>query len=198
MLFSSGIELTYKGQAVKMEFRYPIKIDTIQTAVDRICLSFISRHDGSSAYIKPMYDFFIENANKRDLVNEWKVSGFKLQRNAGTRANGLIVVTVKTNNDDTARSIGKHIASAFTDFICLQTQNPHYNKKEKFVFHRDITEDNPAPLSEYLRDKDVVDIFNRIIIIDNKDELFDDVNAKLLESFFGSVDNARRLLRDVD
>jgi len=159
-----------------------------------------------------MKDYFKQNSNEKDLIKLWKLTGFQQRRlfNEGELwedaedammpgapdANWAFdaIVTVKTDESDTPTSIGKHIASVFTDFTGLPNQKSHFTRQQKFAFSKDLTEDPPAPICKYLRDKDLVELFTNMYSINDKDKLFDDANVDLLEGFFGSIANARRLL----
>ena len=142
-------------------------------------------------------------------MNTWKISGFLTRREfnqtdplENKKLTGspdaawpweAIVTLVPPQSDPspTAVSVGKHVASTFTAFA--DESKVFGRNKVSFAFHRDASEAEPAPLSRYVVDDDVVQVVKIMYAKQHKKEDVLD-NDDLLKSFFGDADRGRSLL----
>ena len=205
-------KLSYNVGALNSKQGFNNKITTVKVAADNVFVSWSTRPGGKnvSSYLKPYKDYFNLHCNENDglLMNDWKISGFLTRRKydedypmENEKLTGspdaawlweAIITIVPPNNGDTpvtAASVGKHIASTFTNFDDDKTNR----SKASFVYHRDASEAQPAPLSRYIVDDDVVQVIKLMYANLHKKE---DVlgNDELLKSFFGVADRGRSLL----
>ena len=96
------------------------------------------------------------------------------------------LVTIADSDDETAESVGKHIAKKFTEFT-----------EESDLFTRkqcDASEQPPAPLSRYILDDDVIQVLASLFEHTNRDDVLQ--CDSVLEAFFGDAEHARDLLHN--
>jgi len=189
------------------------KITTVKVAADNVFVSWSTRPGAKnvSSYLKPLKDHFELHCNDNEgvLMNTWKISGFLTRREfnqtdplENKKLTGspdaawpweAIVTLVPPQSDPspTAVSVGKHVASTFTAFA--DESKVFGRNKVSFAFHRDASEAEPAPLSRYVLDEDVVQVVKIMYAQQHKKEDVLD-NDDLLERFFGDADRGRSLL----
>ena len=205
------VKLSYNIGAINSKQGYSNKITTVKVAADNVFVSWSTRPGGSnvSSYLKPVKDHFDQHCteNGGELIKKWKISGFLTRREfnemdplENKKLTGspdaawpweAIVTILPHDTSSTAASVGKHIANAFTAFA---TDSKAFGRnKVSFAFHRDASEAEPAPLSRYVLDEDVVQVVKIMYAQQHKKEDVLD-NDDLLERFFCDADRGRSLL----
>ena len=207
------VKLSYNIGAISNKQGYSNKITTVKVAADNVFVSWSTRPGAKnvSSYLKPLKDHFELHCNDNEgvLMNTWKISGFLTRREfnqtdplENKKLTGspdaawpweAIVTLVPPQSDPspTAVSVGKHVASTFTAFA--DESKVFGRNKVSFAFHRDASEAEPAPLSRYVLDEDVVQVVKIMYAQQHKKEDVLD-NDDLLERFFGDADRGRSLL----
>jgi len=212
--YGKNIKFNYNGTPIKREpGGYSNKVDSVETAAHRIVVSWVTRPDGKSAYLKPMKDYFYDNADP-DLMKKWYLVGFAYRRQLDDKKpfdisddemmpgspdatwgfDAIISIKPDDHEDDTIPTIGRCIASALTEFTGEPSQKAHFKKQQKFVFRKDLTEEKLAPLCKYVCNRDVIETFKRLYGENTQEELSTPEAVPLLESFFGTAENAHNLL----
>ena len=205
------VKLSYNIGAISNKQGYSNKITTVKVAADNVFVSWSTRPGAKnvSSYLKPLKDHFELHCNYNGLLDTWKISGFLTRREfnqtdplENKKLTGSpdaawpweAIVTILPPQIDppqTAVSVGKHVADAFTAFA---TDSKAFGRnKVSFAFHRDASEAEPAPLSRYVLDEDVVQVVKIMYAQQHKKEDVLD-NDDLLERFFGDADRGRSLL----
>ena len=205
------VKLSYNIGAISNKQGYSNKITTVKVAADNVFVSWSTRPCAKnvSSYLKPLKDHFELHCNDNGLLDTWKISGFLTRREfnqtdhlENKKLTGSpdaawpweAIVTILPPQIDpppTAVSVGKHVADAFTAFA---TDSKAFGRnKVSFAFHRDASEAEPAPLSRYVLDEDVVQVVKIMYAQQHKKEDVLD-NDDLLERFFGDADRGRSLL----
>ena len=205
------VKLSYNIGAISNKQGYSNKITTVKVAADNVFVSWSTRPGAKnvSSYLKPLKDHFELHCNDNGLLDTWKISGFltrkefnqtdpfenkKLTGSPDAAWPWEAIVTIlppQIEPPPTAASVGKHIANAFTAFA---TDSKAFGRnKVSFAFHRDASEAEPAPLSRYVLDEDVVQVVKIMYAQQHKKEDVLD-NDDLLERFFGDADRGRSLL----
>ena len=205
------VKLSYNIGAISNKQGYSNKITTVKVAADNVFVSWSTRPGAKnvSSYLKPLKDHFELHCNDNGLLDTWKISGFLTRREfnqtdplENKKLTGSpdaawpweAIVTILPPQIDpppTAVSVGKHVADAFTAFA---TDSKAFGRnKVSFAFHRDASEAEPAPLSRYVLDEDVVQVVKIMYAQQHKKEDVLD-NDDLLERFFGDADRGRSLL----
>ena len=205
------VKLSYNIGAISNKQGYSNKITTVKVAADNVFVSWSTRPGAKnvSSYLKPLKDHFELHCNDNGLLDTWKISGLLTRRELNQtdplenkKLTGSpdaawpweAIVTILPPQIDpppTAVSVGKHVADAFTAFA---TDSKAFGRnKVSFAFHRDASEAEPAPLSRYVLDEDVVQVVKIMYAQQHKKEDVLD-NDDLLERFFGDADRGRSLL----
>ena len=207
------VKLSYNIGAISNKQGYSNKITTVKVAADNVFVSWSTRPGAKnvSSYLKPLKDHFELHCNDNGLLDTWKISGFLTRKEfnfnqtdpfENKKLTGspdaawpweAIVTLVPPQSDPspTAVSVGKHVASTFTAFA--DESKVFGRNKVSFAFHRDASEAEPAPLSRYVVDDDVVQVVKIMYAKQHKKEDVLD-NDDLLKSFFGDADRGRSLL----
>ena len=205
------VKLSYNIGAISNKQGYSNKITTVKVAADNVFVSWSTRPGAKnvSSYLKPLKDHFELHCNDNGLLDTWKISGFLTRREfnqtdplENKKLTGSpdaawpweAIVTILPPQIDpspTAVSVGKHVASTFTAFA--DESKVFGRNKVSFAFHRDASEAEPAPLSRYVLDEDVVQVVKIMYAQQHKKEDVLD-NDDLLERFFGDADRGRSLL----
>ena len=98
------------------------------------------------------------------------------------------IISIVDSDDETAESVGTSIASTFT-----ASAKELFGKKQEFIYRAATDDEKSAPIIKYILDEDVIETFKIMYGADNtKEELLS--ADKLLEVFFGTTENAKRLL----
>ena len=98
-------------------------------------------------------------------------------------------VTIANSDDETPQTIGKHIASKFTEFT---EECSLFTRKQTYVFRRDASEEDAAPLSRYLMNDDITQIFTELLGNNDKEQVLQ--SDSLLEKFYGDAEVAKNIL----
>lgn len=98
------------------------------------------------------------------------------------------IISIVDSDDETTESVGTSIASTFT-----ASAKELFGKKQEFIYRTATDDEKSAPIIKYILDEDVIETFKIMYGADNtKEELLS--ADKLLEVFFGTTENAKRLL----
>ena len=157
------------------------------------------------SYICPMVDDLEIEDGTCELVDEWKVIDFfprrgrrdpngvciEMPKEAGSGYAWEAIVAVKQDEDDTAESLGKHVAAKFTAYA---KESPKYSKEMPFVFRKAHTE-NPRAVNHYLLDMDVIQLMKRIYSESTLAELIED--TEIMVSFWGDAVIGELALRNI-
>jgi hypothetical protein len=174
---------------------------------DEFIIIFATKYDNrKQAYL---YDFKTEFPNHDD----WKITTFMSRRDPskpgsneylyeeGTDYSWTCIVCQCTSGDDTAVSIGTHIAKVFSDFNVNQyaSQKPQAGSPfryppAKFEFRNNLTSSPPKPLNYYLTDGDALKLLKQMYSEDNKRSTVMEKDD-LLVKYFGTADLGREMLQ---
>ena len=208
------IKFVYNGTPMnKKKKDYSNTIQTIETGVAGVYISFGTRHDGKCSYLWPFKQYFSEHGDDEDLPKKWGVAGFttrrlfneddplenvKLPGTPGDEGSYPwdAIITLDSSPKVTALSCGKMIAKKFTAFT-EERKDLFHGKKQEFVFKGTLSEsESGQPITSYLIDEDAVKVFLQTYYDCPKGNSKEDLLAcdQLLEDFFGSADVGRDLL----
>jgi len=183
------------------------KVYTASTRADGVFVTWASRSNGSASFVRPLKTHFEKESSSSNLTEEWKVTAIMPRRdfhhpdaNAELPASSYdsmwgwdSFVTVATEGD-TATSVGKHITGVFNEH---ETNAAPGQKRSKlqFAFCGEVSDAKAGlkPLSHFLLDEDVAEVFKSVYAGSNEKEfmLGQDV---ILEGFFGSAEKGRDVL----
>jgi hypothetical protein len=177
------------------------KVYTASTQADGVFVTWAVRaSNGTASFVRPLTAFFEQQCDSSKLTDEWKVTAIMPRRDFhNLEANVELpgsndsswdwdsFVTVATAEDETAATIGSHITDVF---------NRHdAGNKPKFLFCGEVSDAKAGlkPLSHYLLDEDVAQVFKSMYASNNeKDVMMGQGN--ILEGFFGSAEKGREVL----
>jgi hypothetical protein len=184
--------------------RWVNKIHTIKSKAD-VFVSWASKGPSTASFTKPFKTHFNQNASTSDVSQTWGVAAVMPRRDfndleADTSLPGApdaiwqwdAFVTV-AGDGDTVESVGKNIAASLTDFAMTSVAFNGQKHKPKFVYNpRPVESQEAMPLSHFLLDRDVVEVFKSVYGENEMDVLLQ--QEDILENFFGSADKGRTVL----
>jgi hypothetical protein len=188
--------------------KYINHIDAASTSGNEFVICLATKYDNKKQAF--LYDIKKEFANNAD----WKITTFMARRDplkpgsneylyeVGTDYVWYCIVCQCTSEDDSAVSIGSHIANVFTDFnVKLHASQkpkvgirPNTFPPAKFEFRNDFTSDPPKPLNFYLTDWDALKLLKQMYSKNNKRSTVVE-NDDLLVDYFGTADLGREMLQ---
>jgi hypothetical protein len=177
------------------------KVYTASTQADGVFVTWAVRAgDGTASFVRPLTAYFEQGCNSSKRTDELKVTAIMPRRDFHNLEDNVELpssndaswdwdsfVTVATAEDDTAVTIGEHITDVF---------NRHdTGKKPKFLFCGEVSDAKAGlkPLSYYLLDEDVAQVFKSMYASSNEKDVMMD-QSDILEGFFGSAEKGREVL----
>ena len=184
------------------------KVYTASTQADGVFVTWAVRAgNGTASFVRPLTAYFEQECNSSNLTNEWKVTAImprrdfhNLEANVELPASNEAswdwdsFVTVATAEDDTAAAIGNHITDAFNRHD-TSTAPGQKGNKPKFLFCGEVSDAKAGlkPLSHYLLDEDVAQVFKSMYASNNEKDVMMG-QGDILEGFFGSAEKGREVL----
>ena len=196
----------YSSSSSTAKNKYINHIDTARTLVEDFFISTATKYNKKQAFL---YDFKKEFPKHDD----WMITTFMSLRDPskpasneylyeeGTDYTWTCIVCRSMSEDDTAVSIGTHLAKVFSDYNVEQhaSQKPQMGSPfkfppTKFDFRNDLTSSPPKPLNYYLTDGDAVKLLKQMYAEDNKKSTVMEKDD-LLVKYFGSAELGREMLQ---
>ena len=189
------------------------KVYTASTQAKGIFITWASKPNGQEAsFVKPLRTHYEQLGVEQELPKEWKIHGIYPRRDRkdldankvlpGNRGStwpwDCFVTICVAAEGDTAKSTGKHIAKVLTEFAAQADEFKDQKHKPKYAFCGDASEASRGglkPLSHFLLDEHVVEVFKSLFEDGNEKDLMMDQDD-LLKSFFGSAEKGREMLED--
>ena len=185
-------------------------IDTYATLVTNLFISVASKpkDSGEATFIHPYKKIFNESDDSgdgEDYAEKFGICGFfsrknpkaldgktTIKQNSTSKYDWDCMVSVG-GDDATPEKIGKKIAREFSKFS-KHKELSGMKDPERFAFRKAYT--NPLPLNNFLLDDACILFLRRM----DENATLDEIKQEetLMESFFGSVSNGRKVLDNLD
>lgn len=185
------------------------KVHTASTQAQGVFVTWVTKPNGTASYVKPFKTHYEEECSTLNLSEAWKVSAIMKRRDvkdldanvalpsSPASAWGWDCFVTVGDEDETAAFIGKHITASFNKHAAEAEEFRGQRYKPKYAFCGDQSDDVKGlkPLSHFLLDEDVVQVFVSVFARENEKDLMmgqDDI----LGAFFGSAEKGRHALEE--
>jgi hypothetical protein len=185
------------------------KVHTASTQARGVFVTWVTKPNGTASYVKPFKAHYEEECIARNLSEAWKVSAVMKRRDlkdpdanvallsSPASAWGWDCFVTVADEAETAASIGKHITASFNEHAANAEEFVSQKYKPKYAFCGDqsAATNGLHPLSHFLLDEDVAQVFVSMFARENEKALMmgqDDI----LEAFFGSAEKGRQTLEE--
>lgn len=74
------IKFSYAGTPLNRKNGKSNKIQSVQTAVDGVFVSWSTRPDNKCSYLWPLKQYFTDNGENQGLTKKWNLAGFMVRR----------------------------------------------------------------------------------------------------------------------